>query len=289
MGEIHPISKRLFQEKVLGCQQLIKQFSYALYLEQNYIGFVAIKKSLRIENKNKLYLSMIHIIKESRNQGYGKAILKDLFQFMQTTNYSELIVGGDEKCIFSGVFHNNNETTHAFFQKEGFEVHSNNMNLIVSDSLAVEYKNNHAEFIFGITETQKQEALHLIKQHFSERWYDEVEESDIHDIGVLFDDNKIVGFINTGSVSSKQYPNSMNDYLLFENLSGIGPLGIIPEYQGKGLGLYMVNQALQALFHRGASDIMVDWTGLEYFYKKCGFKKIYENYTIYKCNMEDIL
>ena len=285
--EIHPISDRIFKNKIIDCSLVISELSYALYLDDKYIGFIVVKKSSLEDNKNILYISLIHVIKEYRNQGYGNYLLNCVFLFLDKTNYNKIYVGGDELCIFSGVFNQNNTDTHSFFTERGFEIQSKNVNLIVHKKLDVFYENKDVKFILGVSEDLKASVLYLIQQNFSKRWFSEVLNTENYNLGVLLKDNDVIGFINTANIYSEYYPNSMNDYLLFEKLSGIGPLGIKPEYQGKGLGLYMVNKTLQHLFEKGASDIMVDWTGLEYFYKKCGFMKIHEGYVIYQYRMED--
>lgn len=287
MGSIHPLSELLFKEKILNCEQLIDDLSCSLYLNQVYIGYIAVKKSVYSKNKNKIYISLMHVVKQTRNNGYGNYLLKPLLLFLEKTKYTEIVTGGDELCIFSGVFEKNNAFTHLFFKNKGFEVQSENVNLITNDSVDCKPISKNYQYQLGVSEEKKYQVLNLIEKHFSERWFDEIYLTDCCNIGAVIEADRVVGFINTGNVYSKIYPNSMNDYLLFKNLAGIGPLGILPKLQGKGIGLFMVKKTLQELFKNGASDIMVDWTGLEYFYKKTGFTKIHEKYTIYRYKMED--
>lgn len=53
-------------------------------------------------------------------------------------------------------------------------------------------------------------------------------------------------------------------------LAGIGPLGIAPEVRGTGAGLALVRGAAQHLRERGATDAIINWTGLTKFYGRLG-------------------
>jgi N-acetylglutamate synthase-like GNAT family acetyltransferase len=130
-------------------------------------------------------------------------------------------------------------------------------------------------------EKDRLELLDFIKVNFSERWLKEVSENKINQVYILLHEDKIIGFVNTAFSQNHHYPNSLNLYKLFDNLAGIGPLGLAPEFQSRGLGKGFVNYILRDLFASGASEVMVDWTGLIDFYKKCGFNEVYKKYIIY--------
>jgi GNAT superfamily N-acetyltransferase len=287
-GKIHPIDQRLFKEKIINSEALLNSESYSLYNKQEFIACLALKRSLLLINKSKIYISFIYVAKKHRNKGIGKEILARCIKKSAKLGYNEIIVGGDEQCIFSGVFHKNNEHTHKFLTNSGFIANYSNINLILHKKVDVTYIQDDYDYILGVTNEQKKEAIEFVKQNFSPRWVMELSETENEDIGILLDNNKIIGFIRTGTKESKKLPNSLNDYLLFENLAGIGPLGVSKEYQGKGLGIYLVNKTIHELIKNGASDVMVDWTGLDKFYLKCGFTEEYEKYTIYHYSREKL-
>lgn len=53
-------------------------------------------------------------------------------------------------------------------------------------------------------------------------------------------------------------------------LAGIGPLGIDASVRGSGLGLALVRGAAEHLRERGATDVIINWTGLTGFYGRLG-------------------
>lgn len=62
----------------------------------------------------------------------------------------------------------------------------------------------------------------------------EVKENMLAQEYFLFYKNRIIGFINSAIIKNHHYPNSLNLYQLFENLAGIGSLGIAIEFETLG-------------------------------------------------------
>jgi putative acetyltransferase len=55
-----------------------------------------------------------------------------------------------------------------------------------------------------------------------------------------------------------------------QNWYGLGPIAVIPEYQGRGIGSQLVEQALVSLRNRGASGCVL--VGNPEYYSRFGFK-----------------
>ena len=52
---------------------------------------------------------------------------------------------------------------------------------------------------------------------------------------------------------------------------GIGPMGLAPEFRGRGLGLALLDRSVRHLAEIGTEEIVVDWTVLLDFYGRAGF------------------
>ena len=63
----------------------------------------------------------------------------------------------------------------------------------------------------------------------------------------------------------------------FDNLGGIGPLGVDKDYRKMHLGGDIIKAAQNYLVDYGVSDIIIDWTGLMELYQKYGFE-VYKTY-----------
>jgi N-acetylglutamate synthase-like GNAT family acetyltransferase len=270
-----PITEELFKAKIIDSAYTLKKESICLYLEKEYVGSVILKG-----HDNNLYVSFIHIKNDKRNKGYGELLINEIKKLAEEKKYKKIILGSDPDCIFSGVFMEKNDDVHRFFSNQGFTRDYINYNLIAYETpkrvpVPDDYDIRKAE------EKDRLELLDFIKAHFSERWLNEVRENKINQVYVLLHEDKIIGFVNTALSQNHHYPNSLNLYQLFDNLAGIGPLGLAPDFQSRGLGKGFVNYVMRDLFDSGASEVMVDWTGLIDFYKKCGFNEVYKKYIIY--------
>ena len=99
-------------------------------------------------------------------------------------------------------------------------------------------------------------------------------------------DNKVIGFlrVNFGLIKKVSYNNTWKNN--FNNdLVGIGPLGIDPEYRKHGIAKHLIKKGCSDAYKKGFTNAMIDWTGLMHIYQKYGFQvwKCYQ-YTIKKIN-----
>jgi ribosomal protein S18 acetylase RimI-like enzyme len=135
------------------------------------------------------------------------------------------------------------------------------------------------------TAEEKQAALLLIKENFHSRWFDDVKDAEPKEFVGLFDSQEIIGFVRISHPDFRKLANSTNLYPRYRCLGGIGPLGIVSKWRGCGLGEFMVRYAVGELFEMGCSDVIVDWTGLIGFYKKCGFGEISDEFVLYELQL----
>lgn len=274
-GESFPLTEKLIDKKLFHSRFTLEKESICVFKNDNYIGSIFFK--LYDDN---LYISFIHVVRDERFKGYGKLLIEEGEKLANKLNANKIILGSDPDCLFSGVFMEGNDEVQRFFSNQGFKREYLNYNLITRNSPPATMKPKGFR-VEKANEKYKEELLAFLEKNFSKRWLMEVENNAIDQVYLLLKEERITGFINSALSSNEHLPNSLNLYQLFDNLAGIGPLGIDPDYQSKGLGKYFVNYVIRDLFRNGASEVMVDWTGLVDFYLKCGFEEVFKTYVIY--------
>ncbi|MFA7076279.1 MAG: GNAT family N-acetyltransferase, partial [Candidatus Izemoplasmatales bacterium] len=236
------LSEELFNIKIINSDYTLINESFCLFDNEEYIGTIVFK----VLDEN-LYISIIHVIKDKQFLGYGKLLIKEAYELAKKNNYKKIFLGSDPECLFSGVFMEGNDEVHRFFSNQGFAREYLNYNLIAYTSPETIWLSNDYE-IKKADLKRRNELLNFINDNFSKRWLLEVSNNSINQVYILLHKNKIIGFINSALSNNHHYPNSLNLYKLFDNLAGIGPLGIAPIYQSKGLGKGFVNYVLRDLF-----------------------------------------
>ncbi|HQC74643.1 MAG TPA: GNAT family N-acetyltransferase [Bacilli bacterium] len=278
-----PLSQRLGNEKVIQANPNYQGDVFTYELKGEVVGVLILKYYLRDDFPKNLYLSLLYVLPTKRHQGVGGQLLNFAIAYAKKHGFRKVITGSDPSCLFSGVFINHNPDVHAFFQKRHFTEVYKNMNLICVNKP----QTIHSKMIRIVaSEAEKQAVLAMIKQHFSKRWWLDVRDAQWEELIMMQDQGQVIGFLRLSHESFKQLANSMNLHQKYQHLGGIGPLGIIPFYRGRGLGKQIVQWALNHLFQMGCSEVIVDWTGLVSFYQGCGFSHISQEYIIYQYETE---
>ncbi len=93
------------------------------------------------------------------------------------------------------------------------------------------------------------------------------------EIDLLWLDGEVAGFSMTQSPQSS-YPISGAVWRshLGEDWRALGPIGLAPEWRGKGLGGDLLRSSLARMKAEGGRRCLIDWTTLVDFYGKYGFK-----------------
>lgn len=122
----------------------------------------------------------------------------------------------------------------------------------------------------------REAVVSMIREEFSARWTNDTaarfEAGDARDVIILKRNGEPVAFCQAWHYESQLLGPSV--FWLrnsCEKFGGIGPVGVKAAYRGQGLGREIVLQALNYLHHRGAQEVVVDWTAIGPFYEKCGF------------------
>lgn len=275
-GKDYPLTERLFSERINNSSDIIEEASFAWYLQEELVGILVLKKGSDFDPtvKELAFISLIYVNPKYRNQGIGSMLLAIASAEAKARDLKILVTGCDFDNLFSGVF---SKSAHSFFEEQGFILHEKNYNLVTKTYEAFEDK----RIKLGETEEEKQAVLDLIDKYFHKRWYQELKYCKPDDLVLAIFDEKIVGFARIATVETGKLPNSLTFYSRYQNLGGLGPLGITPDYQGQGLGKALVQNAVCFLMGRGASDVLVDWTNKISFYQKCGFKETVDEFSVY--------
>lgn len=285
-GDSYPLSLRLIKEKFIDSPATVAEAAFSDYEGDELVRTLVLKYYLGNDPKYRgsAFVSFIYVNPDFRNRGLGTELLKMAEKTSLRDKKTKLTIGGDPDCLFSGVFVRNNQKTHQFFLNRGYACLYRCYNLRCDSKPTLSLKDRICKRLE--TPEEKQAALLLIKENFSSRWLDDVKDADPKEFVGLFEDGEIIGFVRISHLDFRKLANSTNLYLRYRSLGGIGPLGVVSKRRGRGLGEFMVRFAVGELFEMGCSDVIVDWTGLIDFYKKCGFGGISDEFVLYELQLE---
>lgn len=280
----YPLSKRMLQEYAIDSNYVLQDESYILFDKETYVGCIVVKTAENTLEKYQsvLFVSLIHVAPSYRNRGIATAMLKELEGKKASYHKKSLYLGGDMECFFPGVFVLDNPTTHNFFFAYGFKKVYKSYNLWTNQQRKISFKHPDITFHVAKTKNEKNEILKCIKSNFSYRWYLDAKDHSTSGFVYATLDNQVVGFVKCAKLEDKKLSNGLNTYLRYQNLAAIGPLGVIEAVRSKQIGKSLVMFAVDYLFTCGASDVIVDWTGLIEFYQKCGFTSICDTFMLYE-------
>ncbi|MBS1706321.1 MAG: hypothetical protein JST40_10630 [Armatimonadetes bacterium] len=128
----------------------------------------------------------------------------------------------------------------------------------------------------------------FLEREFPRRWRYEVnwkieQEGTPSDVYGCFIDGKCEGFASTQRQGHKRpICGAVWNLDLGENWGALGPIGVSEQIRGRGLGGAMLASGLLGLKCHGVRKCIIDWTTLEEFYGKHGFKanRVYIPYTL---------
>lgn len=271
----YPLTERLLEERLFSSSDLVEEASFALYEGEDLVAFLASKNGPEFDPtvKDVFFVSLLYVNPQYRGQGIGGELLDIVKSIAVKNKRKYLLTGCDYDNLFSGIF---TDEAFSFFEKQGFRLFEKNFNLLRKTFNPL--IDNRIKICAD--EEEKQKALVFIERNFHKRWYHELMDTDYKDLVLVKEEERIIGFARISVLSSKKLPNSLTFYSRYQNLGGLGPLGIDPAYQGRGFGKVLVENAVRLLFERGVSEVLVDWTEKIDFYKKSGFPEIVDRFSV---------
>lgn len=275
MGLIYPITQKAFYQNVINYTE---KDGLIAYCDKEVKGFIILKEfsdNKLVDYTNDLFISLFYVSKKFRRQGIGTT----LFDFAdKMCGRRNLVIGKDLYNFFPGVPTDFDNLTDVWLEKRGFIGNRYTHDLIAYNPKSYKIMNEEVEYRYCSDEDKDRLIAFILKNNWK-RWALEVEQyfqnktkndEQAYIIGLI--DGEIISFVrvNTNRMSLVGYNVMWQDR--FENLGGIGPLGVDKNSRKNGLGKDIISIAVNDLKNKGCFSIMIDWTGLMELYSKFNFE-----------------
>lgn len=274
VGFIYPIPTVIFNQNVVNYEPKVV---FGAYEGDKLVGFL-IGKTYVGEDVPAYHsianLSLFYVSKKYRRQGIGSTLLK---QFEDAYSDKEILQIGKDICnFFPGVPCDFDNLTDDFLERRGYSAGKYTHDLI-NKNLG-NYVLRNQEFEFKVcTLAEKDALLSFMKEEFPGRWTYEVKDyfargGTGNEYVIALSKNRVVAFTRINDRRFPFYAYNVTWFERFNNLCGVGPLGVARDMRGKDLGYDIVAYALNEAKKRGFNEILIDWTSLLIFYRQFGFE-----------------
>lgn len=270
---IYPVSLEQFNQNTFCNGDILSNGSLVAILDNTPVGFIATKIN---EKNDSAYINSLVVLPKYQNQGIGSKLLEFAEFEVKKLNKKEIHVGRDTYDYFPGVPFDFIDSK-KWFEKKGYINTRHTHDLICSNLSLIETNSTNPYQMRKASIEDKEELLAFFRRCFPGRWEDECinyfNNGGLgHDYYIVIDKDKIIGFCRMNDEKTCEISNNLNWSLRFDNLGGIGPLGIDKQYRKQKLGYQLTTRAINDLIDRGVSEIIIDWTSLIGFYRKFGFE-----------------
>lgn len=287
VGFMYPITKRLFDHHVVNSIYLDKDASFGAFLDNELVGFIIGKKyigDLIPGYVNRAWINLLFVKRKARKQGIGSKLLDNLLGVFKNEGINEVWVGQDLGNFFPGVPSDFDGTTPSFLTKRGFEILGVTHDLLMIKPFLkkIENKTNY-EYRY-MEEKDIPSLREFMTTNFYGRWNHELEEylsnykKDLKCYYLALDKGKVIGFLKTNRPSEYNVSYNTTWYDRFNDLIGIGPLGVSKDYRGLGVSREIFNNAFYELHTEGYDNLFIDWTGLMEYYQTFNYE-VWKSYT----------
>lgn len=273
LGFIFPMSVEVLNQNITN---YANKFVLGAYDEDRLVGFVVGKRDIsEIESyKNLGWINLIYVDKDYRRKGIGSKLLTEVENYL--SGVSTINVGKDINNFFPGSPSEFAGTSDTFFIKRGYIDGGQGYDVINTNLKKIELRNKEFKYM-ACTMEHKDALIKFFEKNFPGRW--EYEARDYFAKGgngdsyvICLDGDKVIGFSRMNDRKDKVYPYNTTWFPRFNNLGGVGPLGVDRDYRKKDIGFDVVAFGINTLIDRGITEIIIDWTGLLNFYRQFGFE-----------------
>ena len=276
------ISKRLFDQNITLNNDFSAEDSHLIYVDNELVGFVLVKhwtdeRPLHENSHQTAWLSLIYVSKQHRRVGYGTMLLKAVESNLHHRGITRLELGKDTYNFLPGVPKQTEESAR-FFEHHGFDSEGYSYDLICHvDASTKPIELAPSDYTIRCANRRDFARIErFLAKHFAGRWhYEFCKYKDKGGSGkefiIILDKQQVIGFCRLNHQDALEQLNNINWSVPFENLYGIGPLGIDASYRGQKLGFNITAFAINKAIEQGASDVVIDWTSKVDFYKKFNF------------------
>lgn len=274
MGSIYPITKAVYNQNVINYDQ---KKVYGAYHLNNLVGFIISKKyeDDDLPSYNKLgFISIFYVSKKYRKQGIGSELLKMAEKYLE--DKTTINIGKDINNFFPGVPCDFDNLTDVWLEKRGYQGERYTHDLINHNPKKITLKPDGFKYQL-CTLSEKEALLEFMKNNFQGRWYYEAANyfnngGTGKEYSICLDKDKVIAFARTNDRTFTDIHYNTIWYDRFNNLGGVGPLGVDKNYRGMKLGYNIVAYGINVLLDKNISEIIIDWTGLLEFYQQFGFE-----------------
>lgn len=272
-GFIYPITEEIFVARVFDCRDISN--SYVAYIEDALVGFIVSKKDI-VSLVG--WISLLYVSKKFRKQGIATRLLDLVEKEMSVSNLTKIKVGSDFDNFFPGIPCDFSNAAIPWFTKKGYNMIRYTFDVTASVDRVKTYAIEDKKITFRFAKLEeKEKVLSLLRDSFSERWYQEGLDAIAHgdfesSYVIALNKEEVVAFLRCNQLSLNKKPYNITWHERFEKLAGVGPLGVKNNYRKHGLGKDIISWALNHLKEKGVSDVLIDWTGLLEFYQQFGFE-----------------
>lgn len=282
------LTDRLLEQNTWQSPYVLQEGSAIKKLDGKIVGVVIAKMWHETHgialNKEHGWIQMLLVHPDYRQQKIGTELYKFAEQALLKNGVKKVQIGGDLGHLLCGV-PLAQQAGVAFAEMFGFKqvVESVDFTKSITKPLSPPQKDN-VEFVL-LEKDEQQQLLEFMAQSFPGRWTFEAHDYFVQggtgrDYVVVKWEGKIVGFCRINDEYSAWKGPNYNWAEQFDQLGGIGPLGVNEDYRKYGLGRAVIEAAEFYLQQRGKKTLFIDWTDLIAFYEKLGYT-VWKNYGIF--------
>ncbi len=286
VGYIYPITDKVFDHHVINSPYLAKNASFIAFCDNLVLGFIVVKTFDRDDIPSYLsraFISLFFVRSKYRRQGIGSKLLECAEEEIKKLGKTEIFIGQDLGNFFPGIPCDFDNLTGSFMEKRGYQLLGYTHDLLCKNkTIKKPITNSKIEYRF-FKESDEESLLFFMHKNFPGRWEFELKEyllkERVFDNYFLAIKNKeVVGFVRVNNPTNDNISYNITWYNRFDNLYGIGPLGVDKDYRKQGISKEMLESLLYYLKNMKA-DILIDWTSLLEYYQKFGFE-------VWKCYLK---
>jgi predicted N-acetyltransferase YhbS len=282
MGDRHPIMPELWTGNTAGDPSFADSDVIVALADGRPVGFVLTKRWRGDFPGCERYapigwISLMAVEPGFQRQGIGRQLLTLAETRLRNAGAKRIVLGGSFHHFLAGV---PDDAAKGFFANAGYT-----MGKAVWDVRRRLQAEPALPDISGILTAAPDVAIRPVRPeetgdllsflgnafpgrwHRDVAWYLESGGSPAMILG-LFADGQIAGFAHLHPPGS---PGTWRWAGAVPGVAALGPIGIDEGQRGRGLGLALLIQGLQALRVVGADETVIDWTDLLDFYGRCGF------------------
>ncbi len=291
VGFIYPITDLLWKHNVIDCPYLSLETSFVAVEDGKVVGFI-ISKIWDGDKGIPTYIdtgwiSLFYVARKYRKQGIGSLLLSNVETEMKKKGIKIVHIGRDINNFFPGVPSDFDGLTPEFLEKRGYTLGRKTHDLIryhLDDVQEYTCKNK----IRFATKEDEEATMKFFLKNFPGRWYFDARKNFknglYHQYLLAFKEDEVIGFIRISTPKDSMWPYSLTWYQRFDNLGGIGPLGVDKDCRKQGIFDDMMNYGMLFLKKQGIRAIMIDWTSLMVLYQRYGFE-VWKDYTYVSKNI----